>query len=74
MLDAGEFTMIAELAQREGIAVSYLTRVLRLTLIAPEIVEAILDGSQPAGLQLDDLLEGFPLEWEGQRTRLRFTA
>ena len=41
--------------------------VLRLTLLAPEIVEAILDGRQPAGLQLDDLLEGFPLEWVGQR-------
>jgi hypothetical protein len=44
----------------------YLSRVLRLTLLAPEIVEAILDGRQPAGLQLDDLLRGFPLEWEGQ--------
>jgi hypothetical protein len=39
--------------------------VLRLTLLAPEIVEAILDGRQPAAMQLDDLLEGFPLEWEG---------
>ena len=37
-----------------------------MTLLAPEIVEAILDGRQPAELQLDDLLEGFPLEWEGQ--------
>jgi len=42
-------------------------RLPRLTLLAPEIVEAILDGRQPAGLQLDDLLTGFPLEWEGQR-------
>ena len=42
-------------------------RILRLTLLAPEIVEAILDGRQPAELQLDDLLEGFPLEWEGQQ-------
>jgi hypothetical protein len=39
---------------------------LRLTLLAPDIVEAILDGRQPAVLQLDDLLEGFPTEWEGQ--------
>jgi hypothetical protein len=44
--------------------------VLRLTLLAPEIVEAILDGRQPAELQLDDLLEGFPLEWEGQHLLL----
>jgi hypothetical protein len=40
---------------------------LRLTLLAPEIVEAILDGRQPSGLQLDDLLAGFSLEWERQR-------
>ena len=43
---------------------SYVSRILRLTLLAPEIVEAILDGRQPAELQLDDLLKGFPLEWE----------
>ena len=42
----------------------------RLALLAPDIVEAILDGRQPAELQLDDLLEGFPLEWEGQRAAL----
>jgi hypothetical protein len=40
--------------------------VLRLTLLAPNIVEAILDGRQPAQLQLDDLLNGFPLKWDGQ--------
>ena len=44
------------------------------TLLAPEIVEAILDGRQPAELQLDDLLGGFPLEWEGQRLPPRLTA
>ena len=38
---------------------------LRLTLLAPEIVEAILDGRQPVEMGLDDLLEGFPLDWEG---------
>ena len=48
-------------------APSYVSRVLRLRLLAPEIVEAILDGRQPAGLQLDDLLEPFPLHWEEQR-------
>ena len=41
--------------------------VRRLTLLAPEIVEAIVDGRQPAELQLDDLLEGFLLEWQEQR-------
>ena len=44
-----------------------MSRVLRLTLLAPDIVEAILDGRQPEGMRLADLLDGFPLEWEGQR-------
>ena len=46
MLESGEFVTLSELAEREGIAPSYMTRVLRLTLLAPEIVEAILDGTQ----------------------------
>ena len=46
------------------VSATYVSRVLRLTLLAPEIVEAILDGRQPAELQLDDLLVRFPLEWE----------
>ena len=50
---------------------TYVSRVLRLTLLAPEIVEAILDGRQPAEVQLDDLLEGFPLEWQRQKAHLR---
>lgn len=66
MLESGEFATIAELAAYEGIAPSYMTRVLRLTLLAPATVEAILDGWQPAGLQLGDLLGGFPLEWSRQ--------
>jgi hypothetical protein len=40
---------------------------VRLTLLAPDVVEAILDGRQPADLQLDDLLEGVPFGWEVQR-------
>ena len=67
MLDTGVHATLEDLARAKGVAPSYVSRVLRLTLLAPEIVEAILDGRQPAGLQLDDLLEGFPLEWEGQR-------
>jgi hypothetical protein len=67
MLESGEFATIAELAQREGIAPSYLTRVLRLTLLAPDIVEAILDGKQGLEVALARLLEPFPVEWEHQR-------
>lgn len=66
MLESGEFATIAELAKREGIASSYMTRVLRLTLLAPDIVEAILDGRQGANLTLALLIEPFPKEWTSQ--------
>jgi hypothetical protein len=71
MLDSGEFATIAELAEREGIATSYITRILRLTLLAPEIVEAILDGTQGAEVTLAQVQEPFPVEWLGQRANFR---
>jgi len=67
LLESGEFATIAELAEREGIAPSYMTRVLRLTLLAPDIVEAILDGRQGSGATLSKLLEPFPGDWRDQR-------
>jgi hypothetical protein len=67
MLESGEFATIAELAEREGMAHSYLARVLRLTLLAPDIVEMILDGRQPELLTLPALMKPFPVEWQGQR-------
>jgi hypothetical protein len=54
---------VSELAEREGIAPSYMTRVLRLTLLAPDIVEAILDGTQGPEVTLARVLEPFPMEW-----------
>ena len=67
MLESGEFATIAELAEREGIAPSYMTRVLRLTLLAPDIVEAILDGKQGPEVTLVRVLEPFAEEWAEQR-------
>ncbi|WP_149124014.1 Rrf2 family transcriptional regulator [Tabrizicola flagellatus] len=67
MLEAGDFATIAELAEREGIAPSYLTRVMRLTLLAPDMVAAILDSRQGPGVTLARLMNGFPEEWESQR-------
>jgi hypothetical protein len=61
MLEEDLFATIEELAKSNGIAKTYVSSVLRLTLLAPEIVEAILDGRQPPELQLDNLLAGFPL-------------
>lgn len=66
MLESGEFTTIAKLAQREGIAPSDMTRVMRLTLLAPDIVEAILDGRQDAQLTLAGMMEPFPPDWVEQ--------
>ncbi len=67
MLESGEFATIAELAERERIAPSYMTRVLRLTLLAPDIVEAIVDGKQGPQVTLGRLLEPFPVQWKEQR-------
>ena len=66
LLESGEFATVSELAEREGIAPSYLTRILRLTLLAPDIVEAILDGKQGPEVTLAQGLEPFPLAWQLQ--------
>ncbi len=66
MLENGTHATIAEIATTEKINESYVGRVLRLTLLAPDIVEAILGGRQPAGLQLDGLIKRFPLPWNVQ--------
>jgi hypothetical protein len=66
MLESGEYASSAELAKAEKVNDSYLSRILRLTLIAPGIIEAILTGRQPSTLQLDDLLKPLPAEWAQQ--------
>ena len=58
---------LAELADAERISRSYVCRVLRLTLLAPDMVERIFDGRPTAGLAR--LLQPFPVEWERQRER-----
>src|ERR1700687_5237457 len=63
MLEHGTHATIAEIPAAEKINAPYVGRVLRLTLLAPDIVEAILGGRQPTGLQLENLLERFPVGW-----------
>jgi hypothetical protein len=70
MLDSGEFATISELAEHEKIALSYMTRVLRLTLLAPELVEAILDGHLRAEVTLAKLLEPLPSCWSAHNASL----
>jgi hypothetical protein len=66
-LESGEYATIREIAIAEKINESYVGRVLRLTLLAPDIVEAILGGRQPAEVTLAALLRPFPIEWIQQK-------
>ena len=71
LLDAGRFATIEEIAAHEHISASYLTRVMRLTLLAPDIIEEILDGRTPA-LGLDELLSPMTPLWSEQRAVLGY--
>jgi hypothetical protein len=64
---SGRFTNSDTIIAAEKVNSSYVSRVLRLTLLAPDIVEAILDGRQPDGVTLPALMEPFPVEWEQQK-------
>jgi hypothetical protein len=68
MLESGEYASPAELAKAEKVNDSYLSRILRLTLLSPVITEAILSGRQTPGLELADLLKAFPIRWAEQGT------
>lgn len=70
MLEGEHFATIQELAAAEKINSSYVSRVLRLTLLAPDIVQAILDGRQPEGMTLPELMSSFPVEWHPQRSAM----
>jgi hypothetical protein len=70
LLETGTHTTVEEVAAAEKINASYVGRVLRLTLLSPEISEAILDGRQPVDLQLEDLLRPFPVGWTEQRAEI----
>jgi hypothetical protein len=73
MLESGEYTTIREIANAEKINESYVGRVLRLTLLAPEIVEAILRGRQPEELQPTQVFRRFPVEWPKQHDTFGLT-
>ncbi len=70
LLDEGRYASISEMAVAEKLDRGYLGRILQLTLLAPDFVEALLDGRQPSELGLATLMEPFPLEWERQRASL----
>ena len=67
MLENGTHAIIAEIAAAEKINESYVDLVLRLALQAPDLVEAILSGRQPAAMTLATLMKPFPVDWKEQR-------
>ena len=67
LLESGRYGNAAELAAAEKINPSYVSRVLRLTLLAPDIVETIVEGQQADGIEVAVLLRPFSFAWVEQR-------
>jgi hypothetical protein len=72
-IESGRAKSITDLAEQEGVTDAYVCRLLPLTCLAPDIVEAILDGRQPKGLRLAEMLGNGPSAWNAQRRRLGFS-
>ena len=70
MLDEGVYTSVSEIGDAENISKSYVSRILRLALLAPDIVDVILDGRACSGVVLDKLEEALPAEWKAQQSLL----
>jgi hypothetical protein len=70
MLESGEVSSMKEIARREGVDDSYVSRMVNLTTLAPDIVAAILDETLPAEVMLFGLAAGTPVVWEKQRGKL----
>jgi hypothetical protein len=70
MLEEGRHRSAAEITEADGVTRSFVNRLLRLTLLAPDIVEAILDGRQAKAMQLEDLTQALPSVWHEQRQLL----
>ena len=70
MLQSGEARSLKEIATREGVDNSYISRMVNLTTLAPDIVAAILDDTMPNHVTLFDLAVDPPALWEEQRSRL----
>jgi hypothetical protein len=73
-IESGHAKSITDLAEQEGVAVAYVCRLLPLTCLAPDMVETILDGRQPKGLRLAEMLGNGPMAWEEQRLSWGFCS
>ena len=74
LMETGAFASIEALATRVKMEVSYVRRIMKLANLAPDIVQAILDGNEPGGLTMNALRKGVSLLWEDQRERFGFQA
>lgn len=74
LVESGAYASITDLAKVEKVNQSYACRLLRITLLSPDIITAILDGRADRALQLHDLLKPFPVEWGEQRAGLKPTS
>jgi hypothetical protein len=72
ILETGQIKTISELARNLEVDSSYVARILKLTTLAPDIIEAIINGEEPDGLSLARLIKSFPEEWSEQRALFGF--
>jgi hypothetical protein len=70
MLDEGAYTSVSEIGDAENISKSYVSRILRLALLAPDIIASILAGQTDQALMLEHLERPLPASWKEQRARL----
>jgi hypothetical protein len=73
-IESGQAKSITDLAEQEGVTDAYICRLLPLTCLAPDIVEAILDGRQPKGLRLADMLGNGSLDWNTRKETWGFSS
>ena len=74
LLETGKYDSIREMAKALGICTTYMTRLLRFTLLAPDIIEAILNGNEPDGFSQNKLIGAIPADWNEQREKLGFAG
>ena len=72
-LFSGGAPSTSAIAKEEGVTERYVSRIIRLAFLAPDIVEAILDGYQPVDLELERLMKGIPVSWDEQRRVFGFS-
>ena len=72
LLDSGRYNSAREMAKALGVCETYMNRLLRFTLLAPDIIEAILDGNEPDGFSQNMLVGAISVNWQEQRDKWGF--